>query len=186
MVVDLLENIASKTYGVERDKKLFEDFYLNKKHQVFESLEQLEDNSIEVIISFDVIEHIEFPIEIINEMYRVLKPYGKVYIGVPNQTDFLKELEDSYLPFFYHEAHVLYFNEESLSTLVKQKPFSIMEIQYLHKYNIYNMINWIKDKKPTGNPKNRKPFDKSFDTVYKTYLEDRKISSHILISAIKN
>ena len=183
--LDLLENVASNTYGVERDKELFTDFYGKKSHQVFESLGELSDNSIDIIVSFDVIEHIESPKEIISELYRVLKPNGKVYIGVPNQTDFLKELEETYLPFFYHEAHVLYFNEESLSTLIQQKPFNIQSIQYLHKYNIYNMINWIKEKKPTGNPNIVQPFDKSFDTIYKNYLEDRKVSSHLLVSACK-
>jgi len=183
--LDLLQNIASMTYGVEKNKDIFDDFYRGKKHQIFYNLEQMDNNSVDIIVAFDVIEHLEAPLEILKEMYRVLNPNGKVYIGVPNQCDFLKSIEKEYLKFFYHEAHVLYFNEKSLSSLIANINFKINNIQYLHKYNIYNMINWIKDQKPSGNPNVNQPFDKYFDTIYKSYLEDRKISSHILISANK-
>jgi len=42
-----------------------------------------EDNSVETIFCFNVLEHIYNHKNVINEVYRVLKPNGKFYISVP-------------------------------------------------------------------------------------------------------
>ena len=47
-------------------------------------LESLEDNSFDVIISFQVIEHIKNDRLYLEEIKRVLKPGGKAYITTPN------------------------------------------------------------------------------------------------------
>lgn len=41
----------------------------------------LEDNTVDVIVSYDVFEHVSRPKKISQELYRVLKPQGKVLIG---------------------------------------------------------------------------------------------------------
>jgi ubiquinone/menaquinone biosynthesis C-methylase UbiE len=42
-----------------------------------------EDNSVEIIFCFNVLEHIYNHKNVINEVYRVLKPNGKFYMSVP-------------------------------------------------------------------------------------------------------
>lgn len=42
-----------------------------------------EDNSIEVILLFSVLEHVENPFDAASELYRVLKPGGKLLGSVP-------------------------------------------------------------------------------------------------------
>ena len=44
----------------------------------------LEDNSYDVVISFQVIEHVKKDLEYLKEIYRVLKPGGKALVTTPN------------------------------------------------------------------------------------------------------
>lgn len=43
----------------------------------------VEDNTFDAILCTQVLEHLEWPRESVKEMYRVLKPGGKLYITVP-------------------------------------------------------------------------------------------------------
>lgn len=47
-------------------------------------LNKLEDNSFDVVITFQVIEHIKQDKQFLEEIYRVLKPGGKALISTPN------------------------------------------------------------------------------------------------------
>ena len=44
-----------------------------------------EDNIFDLVISFDVIEHIENDDQMITEAYRILKKGGKIFFGTPNR-----------------------------------------------------------------------------------------------------
>src|SRR4051812_10047947 len=43
------------------------------------------DNSFDFINMGEVIEHVEVPERVLKEMYRVLRPGGKVYVSAPNR-----------------------------------------------------------------------------------------------------
>ena len=72
---ELLVEYSNKRLSVlpanQRDKISF----VNKK------IEDIEDNSFDVIFSKDVFEHIEEPKNIMDEMFRVLKPGGECIVG---------------------------------------------------------------------------------------------------------
>jgi len=77
-----------------------------------------EDNSVPAIICMAVLEHVENPIKAMEEMYRVLKPGGRLLIYVP----FL---------YYYHAFPGYYpdywrFTEDSLKLMAK--PFSKCEL----------------------------------------------------------
>ena len=42
-------------------------------------------NTFDIVVSFDVIEHIEHDLHSIKEMYRILKPGGQIFIATPNR-----------------------------------------------------------------------------------------------------
>lgn len=76
------------------------------------------DNSQDAIICIAVLEHVENPIKAFEEMYRVLKPRGYLFVYVP----FL---------YYYHSEKGYYgdywrFTEDSIHFLAK--PFSSIEI----------------------------------------------------------
>ncbi|WP_081979175.1 class I SAM-dependent methyltransferase [Lacinutrix jangbogonensis] len=76
---------------IDKSKKVLNN--IKKKHpttnilcQNIPPLSNLKDNSFDVIISFQVIEHIKDVKCFIKEIYRILKPNGKAYITTPNAT----------------------------------------------------------------------------------------------------
>lgn len=44
----------------------------------------LEDNSVDAILSFDVLEHVQNPESVLKECYRVLKPRGRAFLVFPS------------------------------------------------------------------------------------------------------
>lgn len=77
-----------------------------------------DNNSVEAIICIAVLEHVENPILAFSEMYRVLKPGGKLFVSVP----FL---------YYYHAEKGYYgdywrFTEDSLKMMTKH--FSKVQI----------------------------------------------------------
>jgi len=81
-------------------------------------LTQLKSNSFDIVISFQVIEHIKEADLYVQEIHRVLKPNGKAYISTPNT---LKTIARN--PWHYKE-----YSFEELDSLLK-KSFSKVTIQ---------------------------------------------------------
>ncbi len=70
-----------------------------------------EDNSFDTVIMNDAMEHVSKPLEVLQEVYRVLKPSGKVYINFPPYNHpFGAHLSDAVgIPWVH-----LFFKEETL------------------------------------------------------------------------
>lgn len=88
-VAMLAENAATYT-GYDKIKGVIE--YLRKiypehafRHSVFPPLTGISQNGFDLIVSFQVIEHIQRDKFFLEEIYRVLKPGGTAYITTPNR-----------------------------------------------------------------------------------------------------
>lgn len=86
--------------------------------------------------SFDYIrlnhsfEHIHNPREVLSEIYRILKPGGKLFIGVPNIDSFNAKLFKNY---WYHlgaPVHTFSYSPATLSSLLTQHDFKVEKVQY--------------------------------------------------------
>ena len=76
---------TSETFGIDPDKDaLAKNTFI--KNKVIASAESLpfQNNFFDVITSAWVLEHLDHPIEVFSEIYRVLKPGGKVIFITPN------------------------------------------------------------------------------------------------------
>ena len=63
-------------------------------------LSEFPDGSFEVIISFETLEHVEQPQQLLQEFYRLLTPSGRVVVSVPN--DWSDETGEDPNPFHLH------------------------------------------------------------------------------------
>lgn len=81
------ELLGAKVYGVDVDQHF--DPWAGKHARLMnydgESL-PFKDNLFDVIYSFHVLEHVKKPDHFLQELHRVLKKDGIVYIGVPNRS----------------------------------------------------------------------------------------------------
>ena len=107
------------------------------------------ENSFDVVVSHQVIEHLFFPVKFIKEVYRILKPKGYAIIGTENlasldnisalilgYTPFSMEFDEIYMignPFSPHERetivdnipHVRIFTRRGLHELAKHVGFNV-------------------------------------------------------------
>jgi len=88
-----------------------------------------EEESFDVITSFEVIEHITNPKTIVAEMYRILRKGGKCYITTPNFNSLLRyRLKENYDVIEYPN-HLGYFTKKTLNKLFSEEGFSIKHIK---------------------------------------------------------
>lgn len=89
-------------------------------HTFICSLESIpvSDNSYDAIICTQVLEHVEHPKKALSELYRILKPGGKLFMTVP-------------LMWQVHDAPYHYFNftKYGLESIIKNENFEILSLQ---------------------------------------------------------
>jgi SAM-dependent methyltransferase len=109
------------------------------------------DNYFDCIYMDSVLEHVPNPIQMLNEIKRILNVGGCVYIGVPNEdslfTRFLgilykfsgRKSESSRLKPFAPSFHIGGFNNHSLKFAIKSHGFSIIKLRnFASKSEIMN------------------------------------------------
>lgn len=181
--LDLAKGSAAETIGVD----LAEHFRAHVEasgHRFVLRANELSAASVDVIVSFDTLEHVSEPARFLAEAFRILDKGGTIYIGVPNQADFLKRFVPDYLPFFYHLSHLWYFNENALRRLMSEAGFAQIQASYVHKYDLTNMITWARDRKGVGTSESD-VFDSFTEESFRSNLQRQGIASHLLMKASK-
>jgi len=109
----------------------------------------LEENSFDIICSFQALEHMKDPEAFLRNIRKYLKPNGIIAIEVPNLYDSLAYIYDlpNHRQFFFHSAHLWYFTEKSLKKLMGKASFK-GKVSHMQDYNIMNHMNWIIKDKP--------------------------------------
>jgi SAM-dependent methyltransferase len=85
---------------------------------------EFKSDSFDLVCLFHVIEHMNYPLEELNEIYRILKPGGVAVIETPRYDTIwfklLKERERSVIP-----EHFYFFTRPSLSAMAKKAGFTV-------------------------------------------------------------
>lgn len=110
------------------------------------------EEKYDVVCSFQVMEHVESPVDFLKDLRQSLVPGGKAFVEVPNLKDPLLSVWniEAYKTFFYHVAHLHYFTVESLKKVALDAGFSAAQIQlhFLQDYNLLNHLSWVTNKMP--------------------------------------
>jgi 2-polyprenyl-3-methyl-5-hydroxy-6-metoxy-1,4-benzoquinol methylase len=183
LFLDLIGGIAAETIGVDLARH-FQPHLEANGHRYIQNANDLGDESIDVAVSFDTLEHLMNPKQFLDAIFAAMVPRGIFFLGVPNQNDFLKELVPAYLPFFYHKSHLFYFSATTLINLLEEIGFQHCTVRYVHKYDIMNLISWARDGKGTGK-KGSDLFDQFTEDAFQTNIERQGIASHIFVEAYK-
>lgn len=90
-----------------------------------------EDNFFEAVYCLEMLEHVDDPIMVLEEIKRVLKRGGKLFVLVPSDNKLFKIiwfLWTMYYPHWRH-AHVQSYNKEVLEKVIKQLGFKILKVK---------------------------------------------------------
>ena len=114
----------------------------------FESF-NFEKKQYDLIVSFEVLEHIFNLSTFIQKVNSILKIGGAVNFEVPNHNDALLVNYQNlgYKNFYYHKAHIHYFSPSSLKTIFNF--FGIEGKVYGYQmYPLFNQVNWLYNNVP--------------------------------------
>ena len=80
------------------------------------------------------VEHMPNPVEVLSEFYRIVKPGGKVFVGVPNTESLPYRLFGKYWFHLTIPLHVYAYGVSSISALLRQTGFKVQEVHFNSDY----------------------------------------------------
>ncbi len=128
-----LKNIIKKGIGIDQEVENYKDNKLILINKKIKKKIPLKSNSVEVFILLAVLEHMFYPQEVINELYRILKKEGKVIITTPSKQAkpiletlaFLGLVDPNFV--FDHQN---YFSKKHLHRILKKAKFRNIKIKH--------------------------------------------------------
>ena len=181
--LDVLRGVAAETVAVEPTTVLKSKLE-SGGHKYYPYSHDVKESSLDVIVSFDTLEHTLRPDEFLGDVWKALKPGGTAIIGVPNNDDFLKELCPNYLSFFYHKSHLFFFDANGLHFLAKNAGFKVAKTEWVHKYDLNNMALWLRDGAPSGRS-GCATFDEFAEKQFCANLERTGKASYVMVFLVK-
>lgn len=133
-----LKNLGWEVYGIDpspiavnvaRSRGL-DNIYQGELNEL-----KLNENFFDVIILFHVFEHIPNPETVLLEIKRILKPGGRLIIGVPNFGSFASRIMGKYWAGLSFPLHFFHYQKQSLSNLLKARDFNIKNIYYANFFS---------------------------------------------------
>ncbi len=137
----LLATKASKVYGVDKDEKAIE--YAQEFHakpntffmSAFADYVPILNNSLDVLVSFETIEHVDNDKLVLDEFHRMLKRKGKLIISTPNNWGLSKYHKRSYTLESFRNVLLNLFkiekvynqNSGSSTTMNRHQPCGVVE-----------------------------------------------------------
>lgn len=92
------------------------------------AIENLEDNTFDVITMWHVLEHVPNLDDQISQLKRVLKPDGTLIIAVPNFKSFDAKYYKQFWAGFDVPRHLWHFSKNAISTLVQEKNMEVVQL----------------------------------------------------------
>lgn len=139
---------------------------------------------IDVITSFDVIEHVNSPQEFISDVYKLLSHGGTAVIGTPTEAPFMRRLlgKDYEKKVLFSTQHLWVLGEKNLRLISNNAGFKDEEIsfRYFQRYGIGNVFGWLKEKEPGHNIKDT-IINNTIDMAWRGELESEGQSDYIVL-----
>ena len=144
---------------------------------------------VDVVTSFDVIEHVDDPQEFLKDAYDLLNPGGYAFIGTPTETPVMRRLlgEDYERKLLFSTQHIWVFSKKNLRIMAEKAGFDEDKIgfHYAQRYGIGNLIGWLRNRKPVSDIDDEEVITHTLDQVWKSELERNEMSDYIVLTVKK-
>ena len=150
-ILDLLSPVSKSTQAVEPQENA-RKVLAQLGYDVFSSIDDIKNNSMDVVTLFHVLEHLTTPIETLKTIRKKMIKGGKVIIEVPHANDFLISFleNEPFKKFTFWSEHLILHTRESLNSFLKKAGFSNITISGFQRYPLTNHLYWLSKGKPGG------------------------------------
>jgi len=147
-----ISNLGWSVSGIERTPTIAKQAQENCKNAtIFESLETVPDgNRYDLIILFNVLEHLDNPDYFISKCNNLLNKSGRVIVVVPNFSSYQRIIFNKNWFHLDPPRHLFHFTKDSLSILLERNGFSIEKTSYISFE--HDPIGWIESLLNTLSP----------------------------------
>lgn len=180
-VLDFYSGVASHCIAIE-PSLIYRQAMSKKGYEVYAYAENAIERGVtaDIVFSFDVIEHVDDPIEFMKNVKKLLKPDGRAIIGTPTDAPVLRKLGGhEFEKFYFRYAHPWVFSRRSYEIICKEAGFEYIEIKNIQLYGLSNLLNWIKYQRPMGSTKNEIIPD-ALEYIYKIIIENNDLGDSMI------
>lgn len=121
--VRFLREKKVEAFGLEPAKALYEEFLSKDTFFFCDYSDSFNENLIggmvDILVSWDVIEHMEQPEVFFQDASRILRPGGRLFLDTPDVESFLPYMLGKRW-YHYNKYHLSYFSRKTLMTLAAQ------------------------------------------------------------------
>jgi 2-polyprenyl-3-methyl-5-hydroxy-6-metoxy-1,4-benzoquinol methylase len=141
----------------------------------------------DLVLAFQVFEHVLEPLKFLSEIKTVLTSGGAVLLEVPNRRDHMIGMSRHYRDFYFQKAHVSYFNADDVGTIMERTGYHDIRVEYCQRYCIENAMQWLVSGKPQIEAPSFhcRPELSWLDALYRKHLSTEGISDTLTIMGIK-
>lgn len=182
------KSISKSVMGIELDKKIV-NHYIEQGIEHISNINDIEDDSLDIITAFHVVEHLAEPVEILQMLTKKLRKGGRLLIEVPNSNDALLIIykNKSFSEFTYWSPHLYLYNHKTIELLFKKVNNTNIEfIKYIQRYPLSNHLYWLTNNKPGGHQVWGNFIDsKELTKAYETQLAALGVTDTLIIQISK-
>lgn len=180
-----VRNLTVSCIGIELQED-FRDSLNQEGIKCFRGISEIPNKSLDSVFLFHTFEHLEDPLEKLNEIRPKLKKGGKIILEVPHANDFLiSHLSlDEFINFTLWSQHLILHTRESIECFLKRSNFCNIIIKGVQRYGISNHLNWLANRRPGGHESNLSFFeDENLKSAYESALTGIDATDSLLIIA---
>lgn len=181
--LDFISGAASRIVAIEPS----EVYRLNLKQKAYEVFTYAKDavpvfgGHVDVVTSFDVIEHVDNPISFMEDVYDLLREGGAGIIGTPSDCPVMRQLMGNIYEqkLLYSFQHPWILSTQGFELCCKKAGFSKVVIRQRQRYGLGNLIAWLKDKEPSGQ-KSYEFITETLNRAYQAELEAQGWADYLI------
>lgn len=116
------------------------------------TVDDIEDGSLDIMVSFHVIEHLPNPLDTLSNLVRKVVSGGQVLIEVPHANDFLLSSVacEEFKQFTLWSQHLVLHTRGSLRKTLEFIGLTDIQIEGVQRYPLSNHLSWLSNGKAGG------------------------------------
>lgn len=183
-------SVFEKVIAIEPSESLAASCRKKGIEVIEKNVERINIKNVDVVTNFELIEHLHNPKKFVRFCNKILKPNGLFFITTPNIEGFDLKILGKMSDNVNGPNHLNYFTPNSLSFLLRESGFEILELLTPGKLDVELVRRKIIDEEfslPDNNflnfiLKNKK---REYRDSFQNFLVENKISSHLWVVARK-